>query len=275
MHPRQHRFLLPALLLLVGFVLAGFLVQHSRRIKPALPLSSPEYWIAHGGGVGHFVYTNCEEAVRDSLARGFIYIELDLLETTDGHLVGGHSWKELKAILGSEEHSESPMSRAEIEALRSRWSFTPLFEDGICRIMREYPHMVLVTDKTQNFRLLSCLIPFADRMLVEASGLENYAAAKQAGFSRVALTAYTMEDLRQAEQHRIPMVVLGAWLPELDPFSLPLIQKIRDAGCFIMVHGAAISDKPEFIHTYLGTLVDRFYTDTWSPQNIPPRNNNR
>ena len=271
MHTRRHIFLLPALLLLVAFVLAGFLVQHSNQPPPAPMLKSPEYWIAHGGGVGRYVYTNCEEAVRDSLQRGFTYIELDLLETTDGHLVGGHSWKELKAILGAEEHSEAPMSRGEIEALLPRWSYTPLFAENICRIMREHPHMVLVTDKTQNFELLKREIPFADRMLVEASGLENYAAARQAGFSQVALTAYTMEDLRQAEQHRIPMVVLGAWLPELDPFSLPLIRRIRDAGCFIMVHGAAISDKPEFIHTHLGILVDRLYTDTWSPQNIPPR----
>lgn len=72
-----------------------------------------------------------------------------------------------------------------------------------------------------------------------------------------------------AGQHRIPMVVLGAWLPELDPFSLPLIRRLHDSGCFIMVHGAAISDKPDFIHTHLGTLIDRLYTDTWSPANVP------
>ena len=163
------------------------------------------------------------------------------------------------------------MSRAEIEALRSRWLHTPLFAEGICRFLRENQHMVLVTDKVQDFELLRREIPFAERMLVEASDIANYARAREAGFPQVAMTAYTMQDLEIAARHRVPIVVLGAWLPELDPFSLPLIRKIRESGCFIMVHGSAISDKPEFIHAHLGKLVDRLYTDTWSPRNLPPQ----
>ena len=37
-------------------------------------LDSPAFWIAHGGGVGEFVYTNCKEAVQDSLDKGFTFI---------------------------------------------------------------------------------------------------------------------------------------------------------------------------------------------------------
>jgi hypothetical protein len=259
------------LVVLVLSVLAGYLVKDPASAPRRLQLSSPEYWIAHGGGVGRFVYTNCREAVQDSLDNGFVYIELDLLTTSDGQLVGGHSWRELKHMIGASECSEAPMSRAEIEALRSRWLHTPLFAEGICRFLRENQHMVLVTDKVQDFELLRREIPFAERMLVEASDIANYARAREAGFPQVAMTAYTMQDLEIAARHRVPIVVLGAWLPELDPFSLPLIRKIRESGCFIMVHGSAISDKPEFIHAHLGKLVDRLYTDTWSPRNLPPQ----
>ena len=234
-------------------------------------LDSPAFWIAHGGGVGEFHYTNCKEAVLDSLDKGFTFIELDLQETTDGHLVGAHSWRELKALLGSEELSDAPMSRAEIEALEPHWRRTPLFDDDICRILQEHPEMVLVTDKVQNFELLKQQIPFADRMIVEAFSTHNCLQAFRAGFTHVALTAYSVYDLQQAQKYNIPGVVLGAQLMEMDPFSVPLVRQMHDAGCCIMVHGSSFSDKPDFVHTHLGRNISRIYTDTWSPGNLPPK----
>ena len=234
-------------------------------------LDSPEFWIAHGGGVGEFHYTNCKEAVLDSLDKGFTFIELDLQETTDGHLVGAHSWRELKALLGSEELSDAPMSRAEIEALKSHWRRTPLFADDICRFLQANPEMVLVTDKVQNFKLLKQQIPFADRMIVEAFSTHNCLQAFRAGFTHVALTASSVYDLQQAQKYNIPGVVLGAQLMEMDPFSVPLVRQMHDAGCCIMVHWASICDKPDFVHTHLGRNISRIYTDTWSPGNLPPK----
>ena len=234
-------------------------------------LDSPEFWIAHGGGVGEFRYTNCKEAVQDSLDKGFTFIELDLLETTDGHLVGAHSWRELKALLGTEELSEAPMSRAEIEALKPYWRRTPLFADDVCRIMQEHPEMLLVTDKVQNFELLKKQIPFAERMIVEAFSTHNCLQAFRAGFTHVALTAYSVHDLQQAQKYNIPGVVLGAQLMVMDPFSVPVVRQLHDSGCCIMVHGSRYSDDPDFVHTHLGRNISRIYTDTWSPKNPPPR----
>ena len=234
-------------------------------------LDSPAFWIAHGGGVGEFVYTNCKEAVQDSLTKGFTFIELDLLETTDGHLVGAHSWREMKALLGSDDLSEAPMSRAEIEALKPYWRRTPLFADDICRLLQANPEMVLVTDKVQDFELLKQQIPFADRMIVEAFSMHNCLQAFRAGFTHVALTAYSVHDLQQAQKYNIPGVVLGAQLMVMDPFSVPLVRQMHDAGCCIMVHGSAFSDKPDFVHTHLGRNISRVYTDTWSPNNPPPK----
>lgn len=234
-------------------------------------LGSPEFWIAHGGGVGEFVYTNCKEAVLDSLDKGFTFIELDLQETTDGHLVGAHSWRELKALLGSEELSDAPMSRAEIEALKPHWRRTPLFADDICCILQEHPEMVLVTDKVQNFELLKLQIPFADRMIVEGATVQNCLNARKNGFVNVALTAYSMDDLKQVQKYRLPGVVLGSWMMWMDPFSIPFVRQLHDSGCCVMVHGSVFSDKAELIYTHLGRNISRIYTDTWSPGNLPPK----
>jgi hypothetical protein len=234
-------------------------------------LDSPEFWIAHGGGVGEFFYTNCKEAVHDSLDKGFTYIEIDLAITTDGHLVGAHTWSELKALLGSEELSDAPMSRADIEALRPRWRRTPLFAEDICRIMQEHPGMVLVTDKVQDFELLRQQIPFADRMIVEAFSPHDCLQAFRAGFTNVALTAWNVYHLHQAQKYGIRGVVLSAHLMVTHPSSVPLVRQLHDSGCCIMVHGAVVSDTPDFVHTHLGRNISRIYTDTWSPYNPPPK----
>ena len=232
-------------------------------------LNQPELWIAHGGGVGEFFYTNCEEAVKDSLSRGFRYIELDISITTDGHLVGAHTWSELRALLGADNTGNQAMSRSEIEALKSKWKRTPLFEEDICRLMQENPDMVLVTDKIQDFDLLMEKIPFPERMIVEAFDTHHYLSACRAGFSHVALTVWSIHGLMQAMEYQLPAIVLAAQVVDSQSEALPLIEELHRSGCCIMVHWASICDKPEFVHKYLGRSISRIYTDTWSPQQPP------
>ncbi len=233
-------------------------------------LYTPSHWIAHGGGVGEFACTNCEEAVLNSLHKGFKFIEIDLQQTTDGHLVGAHTWRELKIMLGSKIINNEPMSRMEIEALRPYWQRTPLFADKISSIMQEHPEMVLVTDRVQDFELLKQQIPFADRMIVEAYSPHHCLRAFRAGFPHVAMTANSIWDLQQAQKYRIPGIVLNAKVMVTDPISLSLVRQLHDAGCCIMVHNSEFCDKPDFVHAHLGRNIGRIYTNIWSPDNRPP-----
>lgn len=231
---------------------------------------NPGFWIAHGGGIGEFVYTNCKEAVRDSLRRGFRYIELDIMTTSDGHLVGGHTWKELRTLAGADAVNEAPMSRSEIEALRTKWKKTILFAEDICQLMQENPEMILVTDKIQDFALLAKEVPFKERMIIEAFSCYGALRAFQNGFHNVALTAYSVHDLRNAQQYRIPGIVLYAPLIEESAEALALVQQLHQSGCCIMTHWSSVSDKTAFIHRHLGNNISRIYTDTWSPS-APPQ----
>ena len=53
---------------------------------------SQEAYIAHGGGIKQYVYTNSEEAIEDSINRGFKYIEIDFQLSSDNKLIGVHDW---------------------------------------------------------------------------------------------------------------------------------------------------------------------------------------
>ena len=232
---------------------------------------NPEFWIAHGGGIGEFVHTNCLEAVQDSLKRGFRFIELDLLETRDNHLVGGHSWKELRAITGSDVVSEARMSKADIVALRAKWKKTPLFAEDICQLLRDNPNMILVTDKTQNFELLMREIPYPDQMVLEAFDFPAYLQAIRAGFRNVALSAGSLDSLLKALQYRIPGIVIDSSLLETTPEIFELVKQLHQNGCCITVFYSKVSDKSEYIYRHLGKNISRIYTDTWSPSAPPPQ----
>ena len=233
-------------------------------------LGNPAFWIAHGGGVGEYVYTNSREAVLDSLARGFRFIELDLMVTADGFLVGAHDWPGFRRMVGASEGKE-PLTRAEILALKDKWKCTPLFAEDICHLMERNPSMVLVTDKIQDFERLTGEIPHADRMVVEAFSPHDYLQALRAGFRHVALTVSVLYDLQQAEKYNVSGIVLYAPLMEKSPEALELVKRLHAKGCCVTVHGSIVSDKPEFVRTHLGRNISRIYTDTWSPKNLPPK----
>lgn len=255
----------------VALNLPGAVPASSHLLQPETlkgGLGNPSLWIAHGGGIGEYVYTNCEEAVKDSLNRGFTYIELDLMETTDGHLVGGHSWAEVRRLAGVA--GNEPLSRAELEALRQQWKQTLLFAEDICRLMAENPQMILVTDKSQDFELLRREIPYPDRMVIEAFGCHNYLRALRAGFKHVALTVWSLYDLQQAQKYKLSGVVLSAIVLKEDPAAVKLTQQLHADGCCITVHWASVCDTPEFVHEWLGRNISRIYTDRWSPAQPPP-----
>lgn len=233
-------------------------------------VSNPDFWIAHGGGLGDFLYTNSREAVLDSLQRGYKYIELDILVTSDGHLVGGHDWPLVRDIAGLTDVQNCPLSRAELLACRSSWKYTLLFAEDICRLMEENPQMILVTDKVQDFDLLVREIPYVDRIVVEAFDSYNYLAALRAGVKNVALTVYSDQNLIQAHKYKLHGLVMYAHELEKNPKIVELATQLHQEGCCIMVHGAPTCDDVEFIRKYLGRCVSRIYTNAWSPQDPPP-----
>ena len=67
-----------------------------RSIPDAHKIAAPEM-IAHGGGeIDGIQYTNSREALLQSIARGYKFIEIDFKETIEGELFGAHSSREFR-----------------------------------------------------------------------------------------------------------------------------------------------------------------------------------
>ena len=122
----------------------------------ALELNFP-ILIAHAGGaLDGKTYLNSLEAVQEAIKNDFTYIELDLLETTDGDLVAAHDWKKFHNLTGFPEQTQ-PISAAEIKKRKILEKQTILTSEEIRSIFEKNKNLVLVTDKIQNidFALLS------------------------------------------------------------------------------------------------------------------------
>lgn len=67
--------------------------------------------IAHaGGGIDGVKYTNSKEALLQSIDTGYRLIEIDLLVSSDGEILGAHDWER---YIGQLITTETPPKRTE------------------------------------------------------------------------------------------------------------------------------------------------------------------
>lgn len=216
--------------------------------------------IAHGGGLGEFLYTNSKEGVLDALSRGITHIELDLLETTDGQILAAHDWDYFRSITHtSSSKRTTPMSWSEAKLLKINGNLTPLNGAMIREIMHLHPEMILVTDKLTNFDLLLKEIPYPERIIVEIFSLRDYIKAVKAGIRHPSFSVPHLAALTLAQEHSFPLIATNASLFEQEH---PTMQKLHDKGVCIMVFGIEGKNALPFFNKRLGKSASMVYTAT-------------
>lgn len=219
--------------------------------------------IAHGGGVGPYLYTNSAEAFADSRARGFTFVEFDLLVTADRHLLAAHDWGMFRQFTGSRS---TPGTLADALQLRINGNQAPLSGGMIHELMLQHPEMVLVTDKISDFELLLREIPLPQRMIVEVFSPQDYARALKAGIWYPAFCISHSIALQQAIEHQYPIITISA---ELFLEHLDTMRQMHQQKVCIMVYGTEELDCRQFIREHLGTSASLIYTSTVAPSNLP------
>lgn len=237
--------------------------------------TSPNAYIAHGGGIGQYALHNSVEAAEDSIRRGFRFIEFDLLVTTDGHLAAAHSWAEMKRMAGAPVSNE-PLSLQEVRALSIPGKFTPATGEDICRLLEQHPQLVLVTDRIQDYELLLKEIPHPQRMIVECTrGKASYVNALKAGVLYPSMSVQTASMMKLAYDAGIPIISLKDDNFFSTPQGIGEVRRLHDKGITILLFnysGSAYWGTPEFIKAHLGKTFSMIYSDSWGPDSIPPSN---
>ena len=138
------KFLLAAMAILIIALCGGAgwmgyyadAIRQSRADKEPWPFyttsSKGEHLIAHAGGEidGH-IYTDAKEAYEQSVKKGMKFIEVDLLETTDGDFVAAHDWELFNTSIGAAERQGAPRSLEEVQAAKIYGKYSTLDERQI------------------------------------------------------------------------------------------------------------------------------------------------
>ena len=217
--------------------------------------------IAHGGGMGDFLYTNSTEAIADSLRRDFRFIEIDLQETLDHHLIGAHDWSHFHSISGNTGNS-APLTLNQVKERKIHQKLHPVTADELCVFMRNHPDFILVTDKINNFELLLREIPYPQRMIVEVFSPLDYLRALKAGIPFPAFNVSNQAAIKLAKQHLFPIITISA---DLFLNNTETMRAMHQQGICIMVYGTEGIDLPAFVGEHLGNAASMIYTSEISP----------
>lgn len=215
-------------------------------------------YIAHAGGVQPFMYSNCKEAVKDSLQRGFRFIELDLLKTDDGRLVAAHDRAMFSILTGSLCGLPGRFLSFDAAQLTIAGKYTVLTGQDIYALMQQHPEMILVTDKVTDYELLRAEIPLPERMIVECFSVQDIKRARAAGFVHTALCVQTPQHLQLAQQLGLQMLTVSLEDVLFDADMLPLLEALHRQGVCIMAYGFA-ADYPCLLENWLGRYFSKFY----------------
>lgn len=231
---------------------------------------NPNAYIAHGGGVGNFTYTNSREGVLNALKEHkFKFIELDFLETSDGWLVGGHDWKWFRRM--TKVTGEGALKLNEARELLIEGKYHPIFAEDVRSLMKENEDFFILTDKIKKFNLLVKELGNIERLIVEVFDPVDYVRAIAAGVKYPVFCIAKPELLHVAKKYRFPIVTMDAAKFFDSEENIQKVQQLHDDGVTIFLYWNDYSfrDEPTWIRKYLGRTVSKIYTDKWSPEVLP------
>lgn len=221
-------------------------------------------FIAHaGGGIDDLKYTNSLEAVNKSIKNNFKLIELDIRETLDNVFVGVHEWKEFKEITNTKKQDENELNNEalllnEFKKKKIYKKYTPLDIISINDIFRKNNELILLTDKTNNFRKLNSDLNFdKKRIMVEVFGKKNYFKSISEGIINP-IYSFNHKDYDFVIKHKIK--IISAHSQDIINNS-QIYKKLVENNVMVFMYS---SNESDFINNNLDILFTHVYTDFWN-----------
>lgn len=160
-------------------------------ISPLSASYAVKDFAAHAGGSIHGIaYTNTLEALNNSYDKGFRTFEIDMMRTTDGHLILAHDYNWALPLL---INKVGPLTYKQFKSSKAVYNLTLLDIHGLIDWMGEHPDALIILDKLdlEGYKYLSMTYPeYLDRFIPQAFKIEEVAKIKAMGYSKILLTLY-------------------------------------------------------------------------------------
>ena len=219
-------------------------------------------FIAHaGGGINDIAYSNSMEGLINSIKLGFKLIELDLLETKDGFIVAAHDWKSFKqnCVGYNGQINEVPLTYKEFNDCNfeiNSMNLSQLNEKKIIDIFNKYPDLYLVTDKINNYSLLSKKFNFVERIIPETFSVKDFIFAKIYNFNNA---LYPFKKYNFIFNYLLNIETLTISYNDFIK-NEQTVTSLFEKGLNIYVY---TSNDQFFIEKYLDKSITGVYTDFW------------
>lgn len=192
-------------------------------LQLSLPFSPPPppqtlFRIAHAGGIidGH-MYTNSKEALGDS-ASNYKLVELDLLETNAGNIIGIHDFKETPHIFFNRDDITAENSE-KIFHLKIFGKYTPLTLENIINTL-ERTEVRIVTDCKKNQynvlrKITKAYKDYTNRFIPQIYNPKQYGNIRRLGYTDIIFTTYSYK-------HRDNTEIVQKYTQLLNPYALTM-----------------------------------------------------
>lgn len=233
------------------------------RVTATEPKTEPPLFVAHaGGGISGVTYTNCLEAMENSINRGIQVIEVDFSFTSDHKIVLLHTWdgfiekffNRLRGMYSYDEFTNFQMAYG--------WHQMTLTD--LIAFMKQHPEVMIITDtKDDNTKLLTEISTegkdVIDRFIPQIYTREEYETVKKLGYSKIVFTLYRTSLPNQdvvdfAKNNDLYAIAM----PEARA-TMGLPQSLSNIGVFTYCH--TINDV-ETAKQYIKLGIHGFYTDS-------------
>jgi len=179
-------------------VLSGKELEFAADSKPSSDIYK---LIAHAGGEVHSdgevkgrIYTNSFEALEENYQKGFRLFELDIIKTSDGKFVAGHSWESWRN--NTDYNGDIPVDEATFLKYKFISRFTPLNMDRMNQWFLEHPDAILVTDKVNSPAEFSKAFIDKNRLMMELFTWESVKEGVSLNIKSAMPSGYLLEKIK-------------------------------------------------------------------------------
>lgn len=223
----------------------------------------PSKWISHAGGrINGLTYTNCLEALNNSVEKGFKLIELDFNWTKDNQLVLIHDWGEIVNKLFGVTPGD-PYYYDEYLDFKMINNWRHLTPDSLSNWLKKNPSISIVTDiKGRNIKGLSMIKEnypeLIDQFIPQIYLFDEYLRVKSLGFKNIILTLYASdytdkEILDFAKRNELYAITMPT-----DRAKTDIVQALNEENIFVYTHTI---NSLEDVNTFESLGINGFYTD--------------
>jgi len=222
-------------------------------------------YIAHAGGeVNGVKSTNSKNALDESYRKGFRNFELDIVETSDGHMVAAHDWDMWARF--TDFNGTLPPTHAQFMHQKIYGDYTTLDMEGINTWFKNHPDATLITDKINKPIAFADAFIDKDRLLMELFSVMAVEKATEQGIhamiSQEPLMAIKGDKVNFLKVNNVKHVAVSR---RIIASQKKLMLQLRDAEIKVYVYNLNFDpgkDEQYVLDNELG-LIYGMYADKW------------